>query len=176
MTETATLSAYGEVTEPATLRIQRLLPGPIERVWGYLTQSELRRQWLAAGDMDLRVGGAVELVWRNDDLSAPGDERPEGRPAEHRMATTVTALEPPRRLAFGWQDGSDVTFELEPKDGEVLLTVTHRRLSSHEGLLGVSGGWHAHLDVLAAKLGGREAPSFWSHWRRLRDEYQARLG
>jgi hypothetical protein len=35
MPDVATLSAYGEQTEPKTLRIQRLLPGAIERVWAY---------------------------------------------------------------------------------------------------------------------------------------------
>ena len=48
MKELPTSDAYGVLTEPATLKIQRLLPGPIERVWAYLTESELRRQWLAA--------------------------------------------------------------------------------------------------------------------------------
>ena len=33
MTDTATQDAYGIQVEPATLKIQRLLPGPIERVW-----------------------------------------------------------------------------------------------------------------------------------------------
>jgi uncharacterized protein YndB with AHSA1/START domain len=51
MTELSTFEAYGVLTEPATLKIQRLLPGPIERVWAYLTDSELRRRWLAAGEM-----------------------------------------------------------------------------------------------------------------------------
>jgi uncharacterized protein YndB with AHSA1/START domain len=32
--------AYGEMIEPTTLKIQRLLPGPIERIWAYLTDSE----------------------------------------------------------------------------------------------------------------------------------------
>ena len=35
--------AYGTLIEPTTLKIQRLLPGPIERIWAYLTDSELRR-------------------------------------------------------------------------------------------------------------------------------------
>ena len=48
MTKAATPDAYGALIDPATLKIQRLLPGPIERVWAYLTQSELRGQWLAA--------------------------------------------------------------------------------------------------------------------------------
>ena len=51
MTGLANPDAYGVLTEPATLKIQRLLPGPIERVWAYLMESELRRQWLAAGAM-----------------------------------------------------------------------------------------------------------------------------
>ena len=41
--------AYGTLTEPATLRIQRLLPGPIERCWAWLTDANLRRRWLADG-------------------------------------------------------------------------------------------------------------------------------
>ena len=49
MTDLATLDAHGVLTEPATVEIRRLLPGPVERVWAYLTESELRRQWLAAG-------------------------------------------------------------------------------------------------------------------------------
>src|SRR5690606_15460855 len=81
MTEATTLGAYGVQTEPATVRLQRLLPGPIERVWAYLTESDLRRQWLARGDMDLKVGGKVELVWRNDDLTGHAEARPEGVPA-----------------------------------------------------------------------------------------------
>jgi uncharacterized protein YndB with AHSA1/START domain len=50
MNESATPDHYGVLSEPATLTIQRLLPGPIERAWAYLTESDLRRQWLAAGE------------------------------------------------------------------------------------------------------------------------------
>ncbi len=71
-------SAYGELIEPATLKIERLLPGPIERVWAYLTESELRRKWLAAGTMTLDAGAPVELVWRNDELTDPPGQRPAG--------------------------------------------------------------------------------------------------
>jgi uncharacterized protein YndB with AHSA1/START domain len=72
MTEAATLkNPYGALTEPTTLEIQRLLPGPIERIWAYLTESEMRRKWLAAGDMEMRVGALFELVWRNDELTNP---------------------------------------------------------------------------------------------------------
>ena len=53
MSKCANPGAYGTLIEPATLKIQRLLPGPIERVWAYLTESDLRRQWLAAGPMEM---------------------------------------------------------------------------------------------------------------------------
>jgi uncharacterized protein YndB with AHSA1/START domain len=36
-------TAYGELIEPTTLKLQRRLPGPIERVWAYVTESDLRR-------------------------------------------------------------------------------------------------------------------------------------
>ena len=49
MTDAATLSAHGELLEPMTVRIERMLPGPIERVWSYLTDSEMRGRWLATG-------------------------------------------------------------------------------------------------------------------------------
>jgi uncharacterized protein YndB with AHSA1/START domain len=175
MSDVATLSPYGVQTEPATVRIQRLLPGPIERVWAYLTESDLRRQWLASGPMDLKVGGEVELVWRNDELTRQAEPRPAGMPEEHRMKTQITRIEAPRLLAFGWNNGSDVTFELEPRNGEVLLTVTHRRMSGRDGMLGVSAGWHAHLDILADRIAGREPGPFWSAWAKLRSEYEGRL-
>jgi len=176
MTELATLDSYGVLTEPATLRLQRLLPGPIERVWAYLTESDLRRQWLAAGDMEMRVGAPVELVWRNDRLSDPPGARPAGFAEEHRLNCAVTELEPPRRLAITWGATGGVTFELEPRGKDVLLTVTHRRVVDRATLLNVSAGWHAHLDVLAERLrGGAPAPAFWDRWSRLRQDYERRL-
>ena len=65
---------YGVVTEPATLTIQRLLPGPIERVWSYLTESDLRRKWLAAGDMEMSKGSGFELTYFVRTIRANRDE------------------------------------------------------------------------------------------------------
>jgi uncharacterized protein YndB with AHSA1/START domain len=81
--------AYGALIEPATLKIQRLLPGPIERIWAYLTDSELRRKWLAAGAMEMKVGAPFELVWRNDELNDPPSARPADFPEEHRMQSRI---------------------------------------------------------------------------------------
>src|SRR5438046_10414985 len=67
--------AYGALIEPTTLKIQRLLPGPVERIWAYITDSDLRRKWLAAGVREMKVGAPVELVWRNDELNDPPSTR-----------------------------------------------------------------------------------------------------
>jgi uncharacterized protein YndB with AHSA1/START domain len=167
--------AYGVLSEPATLTIQRLLPGPIERVWAYLTQSELRRKWLAAGDMELKVGAPFRLVWRNDELSDPPGRRPAAFPAEHSMDSRITEIDAPRRIAFTWNNSGDVSFELEARGAEVLLTVIHRRLPDRNTTLNVSGGWHMHLDVLAANLEGSAPATFWDGWARLKQEYESRL-
>jgi uncharacterized protein YndB with AHSA1/START domain len=175
MNDSAALDAYGSLTEPATLKIQRLLPGPIERVWAYLTQSELRRRWLAAGEMEMKVGAPFELVWRNDELTNPPGTRPEGFGAEHRIESQILALDPPHKLAFTFGKSGDVTFELTPKGKEVLLTVIHRRLPDRATMLMVGAGWHMHLDLLVARARGTESEPFWDGWSRLKKEYDRRL-
>jgi uncharacterized protein YndB with AHSA1/START domain len=175
MTELATLDTYGELTDPATLKIQRLLPGPAERVWAYLTESDLRRRWLAAGPMEQRVDGSFEFVWRNDELNDPPSRRPSGFPEEHRMQGRITAFDPPRRLAITWGTTGGVSFDLDPRGDQVLLTVIHRRVPDRSTLLNVSAGWHMHLDVLAARLAGDEPAPFWDGWSRLREDYDTRV-
>jgi len=175
MTELATLDAYGVLTEPATLTIQRLLPGPIERVWAYLTESERRRQWLAAGQMEMKVGAPFELVWRNDELSDPPAQRPAGFPEEHRMQSRITELDPPHKLSFTWEGSGDVSFELERQGNEVLLTLIHRRLPDRDTLLKFAAGWHMHLDILVARATGKEPEPFWDGWSRLKQEYDWQL-
>jgi len=175
MDTTTTPDAYGALIEPTTLKIQRLLPGPIERIWAYLTDSELRRKWLAAGAMEMKIGAPFEFVWRNGELNDPPTERPADFPEEHRMKSRITECDPPRRLTFAWNNSGDVTFELEPKGKGVLLTVIHRRLPDRSTMLKVSAGWHMHLDVLAARASGNEPAPFWQGWSRLRDEYDQRL-
>lgn len=175
MTKLATLDPHGALIEPLTLQIQRLLPGPVERVWAYLTQSDLRRQWMASGAMELKVGAPFVLTWRNNELSDPPGQRPEGFSDEHSLESVILALDPGRKLVFTWNKG-EVSFDLEPAGDKVLLTVTHRRLPDRAQLLNVSAGWHAHLDVLVARIEGRAlATPFWDSWSRLKAEYERRL-
>jgi uncharacterized protein YndB with AHSA1/START domain len=174
MNQALAVEAYGEVIEPNTLRIKRLLPGSIDRVWAYLTDSDLRRQWLASGTMEMRVGAPFELVWRNEELENAG-QRPEGFDEEHRMESRITELDPPRKLGFQFGSSGDVTIELEERGDEVLLTLTHRRLPGRDIMLKVAAGWHAHLDVLAAKVAGESPPPFWANWSELREQYARRI-
>jgi uncharacterized protein YndB with AHSA1/START domain len=83
----------------ATLKIERLLPGPIERVWAYLAESQLRRQWLAAGQMEMKSGTPFEFVWRNDELTNPPGQRPPGFGDERRMQSRIIEFDPPRKRA-----------------------------------------------------------------------------
>lgn len=170
----AARDAYGVLIEPTTLRIQRVLPGPVDRVWAYLTDSDLRRKWLAAGEMAPTVGSSVELVWRNSELTDPPGHRPEGFGEEHRLVSEITAFEPMRKLAITWGSTGGVTFELEPSGSEVLLTVTHHRVEDRGVLLNVSAGWHAHLDILAARVAGKEPQPFWDSWAALKADYEKR--
>jgi uncharacterized protein YndB with AHSA1/START domain len=175
MTELGNPDAYGVLTEPATLKMQRLLPGPIERVWAFLTESELRRKWLAAGEMEMKVGASFELVWRNDELTDPPGQRPPGFGTERRMQSRIIELDPLRKLVFAWEGSGDVSFELEPKGNEVLLTLIHRRLPNRATLHGVGAGWHMHLDVLVARARGMQPEPFWDGLSRLRKEYDGRI-
>lgn len=175
MTIMTTAQDYGVVREDATLTLERLLPGPIDRIWSYLVDSDLRRQWLAAGAMEEKVGAAVELVWRNDELTDPPGPRPEGMSEEHRMTCEVLECDAPHRLAISWGSTGGVTFTLQEQGDEVLLTITHHRVTDPAVLLNISAGWHAHVDVLEARLRDTQATPHWDNFVRLRDEYAARL-
>jgi uncharacterized protein YndB with AHSA1/START domain len=175
MNERVAPSTYGELSEPATLTIRRRLPGPIERVWAYLTDGELRRQWMADGKMELKVGAPFEFVWRNDGLTNPPGQRPPGFDEEHRMQSRIVELNPPSKLTIAWNGTGDVSFELEPQGKEVLLTVIHRRLPDRRMMLMVGAGWHMHLDLLVARMTGQETEPFWDGWTRLKAEYDRRI-
>ena len=176
MTATRFNDTHGELSDGSTLRLQRRLPGPIDRVWSYLADSDLRRQWLAAGAMTLQAGTSFELVWRNDELSTSAAERPDGFSAESRATCRFEEVKPPHLMRYVWPDVGEVTFELEPIGDDVMLTLTHRRLSGERLILNVCAGWHAHLALLAAHLEGTPVPSLWRTWKQLRDEYEARVG
>lgn len=176
MNDMIAVNAYAVQTEPATLKIERRLPGPIERAWSYLTESDLRRRWLASGRMEMKVGSSFELVWRNDELTDPPGRKPDGFGEEHRMESRIIELDPPRKLVFTWGERGEVSFELEEAGSDVLLTLIHRRISDRTNMLMIGAGWHMHLDILVARMSGKKEPApFWDGWLRLKQEYERRL-
>lgn len=175
MTSASTLDLYGRLTAPDTLVIERLLPGPVERIWSYLTDSDKRAKWLAAGEMPQTVGAEFTLTWRNDTLTTPPGARPDGFGAEHSATCRLLAVTPPHRLVYDWPGVGEVEIALAPEGTEVRLTLTHRRTPDRGMRVMVGAGWHAHLDILSARISGREPAPFWDRWRTLRADYDARL-
>ena len=63
------MNKFGERLDDTTVRFERLLPGPIERVWEYITDGEKRAKWLAGGKTEQVVDGSIELLFHNNSLS-----------------------------------------------------------------------------------------------------------
>jgi uncharacterized protein YndB with AHSA1/START domain len=159
--------------EPGTVKLERLLPGPIERVWSYITDSDKRAKWLAAGEFELRVGGRIELYFDNDKLS--GDKK--ARTGEQRnggpMTGVITRLEPPHLLSHTWmwdKGDTECTYQLAKRGDQVLLTIVHRQLDKSY-VLPVMGGWDTHSGILEDILKGVEPRPFWSTHDKLAKEY-----
>jgi len=100
------MNARATLIKPSTIHFERLLPGPIERVWAYLTESKKRSTWLAAGEFDLRVGGRIELIFENDKLTE--EKAPAGVTGGglQKFEGKITRLEPLRLLAHTWKWGA----------------------------------------------------------------------
>jgi len=164
------------LVEPGTVKLERLLPGPVERVWAYITESDKRARWLAAGEFDLRLGGKVRLEFDNSRLPNDSDtpEKYKGR-GTGKFEGVITRLEPMRVLAHTWTwDGNntEVSYELTPRGKDVLLVIVHRRLSK-ELVTAIMGGWDTHSGILADILNGVEPRPFWTTHSKLEQEYSA---
>lgn len=173
------MSDFGIVTEAGSIRFERLLPAPIERVWDYLTDPALRRTWFAAGSTEPEAG-TLTLVFLNSEL-APGEETPE----EYRkyegaeMPARILRWEPPRLLVHSWREegdtDSEVSFELSEQGDGTRLVLTHRRLPNRAEMVGVAGGWHTHLSLLGDVLAGGDRRPFWSNHAINAAEYEKRI-
>ena len=168
------------VVEPGTVKLERLLPGPVERVWAYITESDKRAKWLCAGEFEARVGAKVTFQFDHSRL--PGDEEApakykdmDKKPPTHGV---VTRVEPLRLLAHTWvwdSGETKVTYELTPRGKDVLLTIVHSQVKGREATASVMGGWDVHTGILADILNGSAPRPFWKTHTRLEAEYGASL-
>jgi uncharacterized protein YndB with AHSA1/START domain len=172
------MNDLGTATEQSTVRLERLLPGPIERVWAYLTESDKRATWFAGGTFDLRVGGKADLHFDHSKISSEKETPAEYKDKKSDWPGTITRVEPPRLLSYTFgatNPESEVTFELEPRGKDVLLVVTHVRLVERKTRVSVASGWDAHVTILSDRLNGVEPRPFWTTHAKLKAEYEARL-
>jgi DNA-binding transcriptional ArsR family regulator/uncharacterized protein YndB with AHSA1/START domain len=170
----AKLDAYSAPSEPAALTIQRILPGPIVRVWAYLTESDFPANgWRRVNGDEGRH--AFELIWRNSELTGPA------RQAAGRIWRRAWLAEPDHRARSATQTRLHLGKERRPhlraraEGREVSLTVIHRRLPDRGMMLGVSVAWHADPALLVARPSGNEPEPFWDGWSRLKAEYDRRI-
>ena len=172
-----------KITAPGTIVLERIMPGPIERVWAYLTESDKRAKWIAAGEMDLRPGGSYEFIFDHDALSEAKEETPEKYKDEcypgMSMQAKIIAVDAPRMLHMTWAEGGDeeseVKFELEEVDSKVKLKLTHSKLFDRDLLVGVSAGWEAHIAIMIDNLEGVSPRPFWATHMSLEDTYAQTL-
>jgi uncharacterized protein YndB with AHSA1/START domain len=117
--------------------MERVLPGPIERVWSYLTSPEHLAKWFLDGKVADRIGGEVQF---GDGL----------------ITGAVTVYDPPHVLEFTWNEADSshgptpnalCRYELSAIGDEVRLVLVHSRLPEHAYDAYVTG-WKELLDRL----------------------------
>jgi uncharacterized protein YndB with AHSA1/START domain len=141
------MSDLGKILKTGVVRFERVLPGPIERVWEYLTDIKRLPEWFGEGVMEPYEGGVVNFMGGH-------------------IRGVVTQWKPPRKLAYTWNvfspgetessyPESYLTFELKPQGKDVLLTLTHLPIPE-EFENRTAMGWHTFLDMLGTALRGEE--------------------
>ena len=119
--------------DQATLRFQRWLGQPLERVWAAITDPDELEAWWGRVAIELRPGGPMRIEWLNGDVT---------------MDATITELDPPRVLQIEGEPHGTLRFELAPDgDGTLLTFVAHSRIPD-DFRSKVLAGWHFHLDAL----------------------------
>jgi len=176
---TIPVTAPIERLAPDTIRLERTLDAPVDTVWRYLTEGELRGQWFAGGS-DARGVGDLDLVFDHDLLSTDDVPYPEAMASKKGSVNheQVVRFEPQRVLAYTFGEGRNgvATFELFPEGERTRLVLTHSGITSGTGAMDFGGGWNSHLIVLQEKLAGRGVANFWTLHAQSREAVAKVLG
>jgi uncharacterized protein YndB with AHSA1/START domain len=168
----AQIRAPIERSAPDAIRLERILDAPVEKVWRYLTEADLRQQWFMGGT-DAKPDSEFELLVDHDKLSSDDVPYPESHECFKGAVWTekVLRFEPPRLLETTFQGGKNgiVTYELSPEGGKTRLVLTHSYITSSSGFQDFGGGWTSHLAVLEERLAGRSVRNFWELHARSRE-------
>jgi uncharacterized protein YndB with AHSA1/START domain len=128
----------------ATVRFERRIGHPVERVWSAITDPKEMIGWWGAAEVDLREGGRFDVRWLNTD---------EQGNAAH-MHATIAELDPPRLLELDGDIHGVLRFELEPDGDSTVLRFSSTLELPDEFRTKVLAGWHTHLNALATVLDG----------------------
>lgn len=174
------ISAPIERISPDTIRLERTLDAPVETVWRYLTEAELRSRWFMGGT-DATPESGFDLVVDHDKLSDEKDVPYPESYAAFKGAVwheEVLRFEPPRLLETTFQGGKNgtVTYELHPDGDRTRLILTHSGITSPVGAQDFGTGWNSHMTVLQERLAGRGVPNFWALHARSREAVAKALG
>lgn len=121
----------------ATLRFERALAHPRERVWRAITD-ELARWWPARLDGELAAGAAVRFIY------------PDGS----AFTGAITAFDPPSQFAFT-EAGDEASFELRAEGSAARLVFTHT-FADDAPIPSFAAGWELCLVALDEILAGRD--------------------
>jgi uncharacterized protein YndB with AHSA1/START domain len=123
------------------VRLEQTLPAPAAEVWSALTDPARLAAWLAPVASGRPGPGAAFVLQMN---------------AQETATCTVTTWEPPHELAMTWnytgEGPSELRLRLEDDGAGTRILLEHSRIPADPVQYG--GGWHVHLDVLAAHLSG----------------------
>jgi uncharacterized protein YndB with AHSA1/START domain len=168
-----------ERVAPDAIRLERVLDAPVEKVWRYLTEAELRSQWFMGGT-DATGVGEFDLLVDHDNLSDEVVPYPESYASFKGAVWTekVIRFEPPRLLETTFQGGKNgnVTYELFPEGERTRLILTHSGITSGTGAQDFGSGWNSHLTVLEERLAGRGVKDFWALHARSKEDVAKALG
>lgn len=155
------------------LSFERRLRHPPERVWRALATPEGLACWLAEAELEPRVGGRLELNFRQPEVPDFPDT-----PEQRRQSNVILAWDPPRRFShtFGRPD-SVVTWIIEPDGDGSWLRLAHVVPETWaRDLSRTLSGWGHHLEGLENAITGRPHPWDWPRWRALREHYARETG
>ncbi|MEM1187522.1 MAG: SRPBCC domain-containing protein [Pseudomonadota bacterium] len=165
------------MTGPMRLEIKRILNGPIDRVWEYLTDGELRKEWFCGGTTGSQPGEPIVFDFDHRRLSeqGPPDKYADSNVAQ--MSGQILVYERPHKLKFTWDEMhvegvSTVTVLLKDLGERTELHLIHEDLVPRIQP-GVRAGWHAHLDLLLDLLDSTPRRDFWVYFNALETHYEA---
>jgi uncharacterized protein YndB with AHSA1/START domain len=119
--------------------VEREMPHPAEKIWRALTTPALIADWLMENDFEPTPGHSFQF---------------RAKPVPGWTGVTnckVIEIDPPRRLAYRWGDGTEsdsglktiVTWTLTPTAGGTLVRMEQSgfRPEDEAGYRGMGGGW-----------------------------------